>query len=81
MRVYVGECARGPEKCIDAVGMESHVTRSIDSLYDRAKQAVMLETDRPHVLREMIDVCQPAGVLSIPGVYGGVIDSAGPEPR
>ena len=65
---------KGPEKCIDAVGMESHATRSFDSLYDRAKQAVMLETDRPHVLREMIYVCRPAGVLSVPGVYGGLID-------
>ncbi|WP_144154704.1 zinc-dependent alcohol dehydrogenase [Paraburkholderia sp. BCC1885] len=65
---------KGPEKCIDAVGMESHATRSIDAMYDRAKQAVMLETDRPHVLREMIYVCRPAGTLSIPGVYGGLID-------
>jgi threonine dehydrogenase-like Zn-dependent dehydrogenase len=65
---------KGPEKCIDAVGMEAHATRSIDSVYDRAKQAVMLESDRPHVLREMIYVCRPAGVLSIPGVYGGLID-------
>jgi threonine dehydrogenase-like Zn-dependent dehydrogenase len=65
---------KGPEKCIDAVGMESHATRSIDSLYDRVKQAVMLESDRPHVLREMIYVCRPGGTLSIPGVYGGLID-------
>jgi threonine dehydrogenase-like Zn-dependent dehydrogenase len=65
---------KGPEKCIDAVGMESHVTRSIDSVLDRAKQAVMLETDRPHVLREMMYVCRPAGILSIPGVYGGLLD-------
>ncbi len=65
---------KGPEKCIDAVGMESHATRSIDSIYDRVKQAVMLETDRPHVLREMIYVCRPAGILSVPGVYGGLID-------
>lgn len=65
---------KGPEKCIDAVGMESHATRSIDGLYDRAKQAVMLESDRPHVLREMIYVCRPAGILSIPGVYGGLVD-------
>ncbi len=65
---------KGPEKCIDAVGMESHVSRSLDSMYDRVKQAVMLETDRPHVLREMIYVCRPAGTLSIPGVYGGVLD-------
>jgi len=65
---------RGPEKCIDSVGLEAHATRSIDSLLDRAKQAVMLETDRPHVLREMIYACRPAGILSIPGVYGGLVD-------
>ena len=65
---------KGPEKCIDAVGMESHATRSFDSVYDRVKQAVMMESDRPHVLREMMYVCRPAGTLSIPGVYGGLID-------
>ncbi|MFN3886839.1 MAG: zinc-dependent alcohol dehydrogenase [Aquabacterium sp.] len=65
---------KGPEKCIDAVGLESHATRSIDAMYDRAKQATMMETDRPHVLREMIYVCRPAGILSIPGVYGGLLD-------
>ncbi|AKJ31417.1 zinc-dependent alcohol dehydrogenase [Caldimonas brevitalea] len=65
---------KGPEKCIDSVGMEAHATRSIDSMYDRAKQAVMLESDRAHVLREMIYVCRPAGVISIPGVYGGLVD-------
>lgn len=65
---------KGPEKCIDAVGMESHTMRSIDGVYDRAKQALMIETDRPHVLREMIYVCRPAGILSIPGVYGGLLD-------
>ena len=58
---------KGPEKCIDAVGMEAHATSSLDAIYDRAKQAVMLETDRPHVLREMIYVCRPAGTLSSPG--------------
>jgi threonine dehydrogenase-like Zn-dependent dehydrogenase len=65
---------KGPEKCIDAVGMEAHATATIDSMYDRVKQAVMLESDRPHVLREMMYVCRPAGTLSIPGVYGGLID-------
>lgn len=65
---------KGPEKCIDSVGMEAHAVRSIDSMYDRAKQALMLESDRPHVLREMIYVCRPAGIISIPGVYGGLID-------
>ncbi|KMO15520.1 zinc-dependent alcohol dehydrogenase [Methylobacterium platani] len=65
---------KGPEKCIDSVGMEAHATTSLDAIYDRAKQAVMLESDRPHVLRQMIMACRPAGVLSIPGVYGGLID-------
>jgi len=65
---------RGPEKCIDAVGLEAHATRSLDSVMDRVKQAAMLESDRPHVLREMMYVCRPAGTLSIPGVYGGLID-------
>ena len=65
---------KGPEKCIDAVGMEAHATATIDSIYDRVKQAAMLETDRPHVLREMMYVCRPAGVLSVPGVYGGLLD-------
>ena len=65
---------KGPEKCIDSVGLEAHATGSIDAVYDRAKQAMMLETDRPHVLRTMIMVCRPAGILSVPGVYGGLID-------
>ena len=66
---------KGPDKCIDAVGLEAHVgMKHPDSFYDRAKQALMLESDRPHVLREMIYVCRPAGVLSVPGVYGGLID-------
>ena len=65
----------GPDKCIDAVGMEAHVSFSHpDSIYDRAKQMMMLENDRPHVLREMIYVCRPAGVISIPGVYSGLVD-------
>ena len=65
---------KGPEKCIDAVGMEAHAARSLDSMLDKAKQMVMLGTDRPHVLREMMYVCRPAGVLSVPGVYGGFLD-------
>jgi len=53
---------KGPDKCIDATGMESHVSISQpDTLLDRAKQMLMLENDRPHVLREMIYVCRPAG--------------------
>jgi threonine dehydrogenase-like Zn-dependent dehydrogenase len=65
---------KGPDKCIDAVGLEAHATRSLDSVYDRVKQAVMLETDRPHVLREILYACRPGGIVSIPGVYGGFID-------
>lgn len=66
---------KGPEKCIDAVGMESHVSfGQPDTLVDRVKQMTMMESDRPHVLREMIYVCQPAGILSIPGVYSGLVD-------
>jgi threonine dehydrogenase-like Zn-dependent dehydrogenase len=65
---------KGPEKCIDAVGMEAHSAILPEHLYDRVKQATMMETDRPHVLREMIYVCRPAGILSVPGVYGGLVD-------
>ncbi|EIM25328.1 zinc-dependent alcohol dehydrogenase [Microvirga lotononidis] len=65
----------GPEKCIDAIGMEAHVSPSMpDTVYDRAKQMLGAESDRPHVLREMIYVCRPAGVISIPGVYSGLDD-------
>ncbi|MCK1652071.1 glutathione-dependent formaldehyde dehydrogenase [Bradyrhizobium sp. 149] len=66
---------RGPEKCIDCVGMESHVMASLpDTLLDRAKQMMMVESDRPHVLREMIYVCRPGGIISVPGVYSGFSD-------
>lgn len=65
---------KGPEKCIDAVGLEAHATHSVDSMVDRAKQAVMLETGRPHVLREIFYACRPAGTVSVPGVYGGLLD-------
>lgn len=65
----------GPHKCIDAVGSESHVTWSQpDTVLDRAKQMLMAENDRPHVLREMIYACRVAGVISIIGVYTGLVD-------
>jgi threonine dehydrogenase-like Zn-dependent dehydrogenase len=65
----------GPHKCIDAVGMEAHITlKHPDTIVDRAKQMGMLESDRPHVLREMIYACRPAGVISIIGVYSGLDD-------
>ena len=67
--------SKGPQKCIDAIGLESHVSLSQpDTVLDRAKQIMMLESDRPHVLREMIYVCRPAGTISIPGVYAGLSD-------
>jgi threonine dehydrogenase-like Zn-dependent dehydrogenase len=65
---------KGPEKCIDCVGLEAHAAGTVDAMYDRVKQATMMETDRPHVLREMAYVCRPAGTLSVPGVYGGLLD-------
>ncbi len=64
---------RGPDACIDAVGLEAHGA-SIDALYDRVKAAALMETDRPHVLREAIMACRKGGTVSIPGVYGGFMD-------
>jgi threonine dehydrogenase-like Zn-dependent dehydrogenase len=64
---------RGPDACIDAVGMEAHGL-AVDVLYERARQAVHLETDRPHALRQAIQACRPGGTVSIPGAYGGLID-------
>jgi threonine dehydrogenase-like Zn-dependent dehydrogenase len=65
---------RGPDACIDAVGMEAHGWTTLDAAYDRAKQAVFLATDRAHVLREAIQACRKGGTVSVPGVYGGVLD-------
>jgi threonine dehydrogenase-like Zn-dependent dehydrogenase len=63
----------GPDSCIDAVGMESHGVGAAH-FYDRAKQALMLETDRPEPLRQAIHACRKGGTVSVPGVYGGFID-------
>jgi threonine dehydrogenase-like Zn-dependent dehydrogenase len=64
---------RGPDACIDAVGMEAHST-GVTHAYDRAKQMAMLETDRPIVLRQAIMSCRNGGTVSVPGAYGGWID-------
>ena len=64
---------RGPDAVIDAVGMEAHGT-GLDALYDQAKQAVRLETDRPTALRQLIVACRKGGHVSMPGVYGGLLD-------
>jgi threonine dehydrogenase-like Zn-dependent dehydrogenase len=63
----------GPDICVDAVGMESH-GYSLDSFYDKVKSLAMLETERPHVVREAIRCCRKGGTVSIPGVYGGFSD-------
>jgi threonine dehydrogenase-like Zn-dependent dehydrogenase len=64
---------RGPDACIDAVGMEAHGSTA-DAVYDYAKSALKLETDRPYALRQAIQACRKGGTVSIPGVYGGLID-------
>jgi threonine dehydrogenase-like Zn-dependent dehydrogenase len=64
---------RGPDACIDAVGLEAH-GHGIAYAYDRTKQALKLETDRPTALRQAIRACRNGGVVSIIGVYGGFID-------
>ncbi len=64
---------RGPDACIDAVGLESH-GHGLGAVYDKVEQMVKLETDRPHALRQAIQACRKGGVVSIPGVYGGFIN-------
>jgi len=64
---------RGPDVCIDAVGLEAHGVAP-DALLDRAKAALFLATDRAHALREAIQACRKGGTVSIPGVYGGMVD-------
>ncbi|HEU4814450.1 zinc-dependent alcohol dehydrogenase [Janthinobacterium sp.] len=64
---------RGPDACIDAVGMEAHGS-GISYIYDRLKQTMKLESDRPTALREALMACRNGGVVSVPGVYGGFSD-------
>jgi threonine dehydrogenase-like Zn-dependent dehydrogenase len=64
---------RGPDACIDAVGLEAHGF-GLSGWYDAAKHKLWLESDRPTALREAIAACRKAGTVSIPGVYGGLID-------
>jgi threonine dehydrogenase-like Zn-dependent dehydrogenase len=65
---------RGPDACIDAVGMEAHTHHAAVYAYDRTKQAMGLETDRPMALREAIMACRNGGTVSVIGAYGGFID-------
>lgn len=64
---------RGPDACMDAVGLEAHTPGPI-YYYDRVKQAMMLQSDRPTVLRQAIRACRNGGTVSVPGVYGGFVD-------
>jgi threonine dehydrogenase-like Zn-dependent dehydrogenase len=64
---------RGPDCCIDAVGMEGHAPGAAGA-YDRVKTAMMLETDRPVALRQAIMACRSGGTVSVAGVYGGFVD-------
>ena len=64
---------RGPDACIDAVGMEAHGV-GLEGWYDKIKQATQMETERPIALRQAIQACRKGGVVSIPGVYGGLAD-------
>jgi threonine dehydrogenase-like Zn-dependent dehydrogenase len=65
---------RGPDKCIEAVGMEAvHGSAPIHA-YDRAKQATRQETERPHALRQAITSCRSGGIVSVMGVFGGFVD-------
>ena len=64
---------RGPDACIDAVGMEAHYHGPLYA-YDRVKQAARMETDRPFALREAIMSCRNGGIVSVIGAYGGLVD-------
>jgi threonine dehydrogenase-like Zn-dependent dehydrogenase len=65
---------RGPDKCIEAVGMEAvHGSAPIHA-YDRAKQAIRQESERPHALRQAITSCRSGGIVSVMGVFGGFLD-------
>jgi len=64
---------RGPDACIDAVGLEAHGD-GVEYLFDRTKQAVMLESDRPIALRQAITACRSGGTISVIGVYVGLVD-------
>ena len=65
---------RGPDKCIDAVGMEAHHPTPAIRAYDKTRQLTKMETGRPHALREAILACRNGGTISVMGVYGGFID-------
>jgi threonine dehydrogenase-like Zn-dependent dehydrogenase len=65
---------RGPDKCIEAVGMEGDHGSAHVHAYDRAKQTARTESERPHALRQAITSCRSGGTVSVVGVYGGFFD-------
>jgi threonine dehydrogenase-like Zn-dependent dehydrogenase len=72
LKVLTG--GRGPDAVIDAVGMESVHGHGVVHAVDRLKQATRMETDRGHALRDAILACRPGGIVSVIGVYGGLMD-------
>ncbi len=72
-RLYEMTGGRGPDACIDAVGMEAHGS-TLDALYDKVKSATFMATDRAHALRQAINCCRKGGTVSVPGVYVGFPD-------
>ncbi|HEV2070218.1 MAG TPA: zinc-dependent alcohol dehydrogenase [Acidimicrobiales bacterium] len=65
---------RGPDACIDAVGMEAHHGSGPIHAYDKVKQGLRMQTERAHALRQAITSCRNGGTVSIMGVYGGMVD-------
>ena len=65
---------RGPDACIDAVGMEAHHGTGLLHAYDKVKQATRMETERGHALRQAITCCRNGGIVSVIGAYGGMMD-------
>jgi threonine dehydrogenase-like Zn-dependent dehydrogenase len=64
----------GPDICVDAVGMEAHGYTMLETIYDKVKTNLFMETERPHAVRQALMCCRKGGTVSIPGVYGGLSD-------
>jgi threonine dehydrogenase-like Zn-dependent dehydrogenase len=64
----------GPDICVDAVGMEAHGYTTLESIYDKVKTNLFMETERPHAVRQAIICCRKGGTVSIAGVYGAIAD-------
>ncbi|MDW5377523.1 zinc-dependent alcohol dehydrogenase [Halomonas sp. HP20-15] len=64
---------RGPDRCIDCVGLEAH-TQGVEQLYDATKQKLFMQTERGAALRQAIRACRKGGTVSVLGVYAGLMD-------